>query len=149
MIRIGKYPKDMKVEEVKRYFDHANTEYPNASGVVDIYLGGDNDEFVDLRYMITERDGVPSAAKVHSRPIHRRYSSPKSRAFLISSASFDLSASMTIALSKSSESSRPNSPLYKNQVCTELLSVTLRPPISYSFLMPIFLIFLQNSELFV
>lgn len=59
MIRIGKYPKDMKVEEVKRYFDHANAEYPNASGVVDIYLGGDNDEFVDLRYIIVEKDGVP------------------------------------------------------------------------------------------
>jgi hypothetical protein len=56
MIRIGKHPEDMPVEEVKAYFDHANTSYPNAVGVVDIYLDG---EYVDLRYEIKQRDGVP------------------------------------------------------------------------------------------
>ena len=56
MIRIGKHPEDMSVREVKAYFDHANTTYPNAVGVVDIYLDG---EYVDLRYEIKERDGVP------------------------------------------------------------------------------------------
>lgn len=56
MIRIGKHPEDMSVKEVKAYFDHANTTYPNAVGAVDIYLDG---EYVDLRYEIKERDGVP------------------------------------------------------------------------------------------
>lgn len=56
MIRIGKHPEDMPVEEVKAYFDHANTLYPNAVGVVDIYLDG---EYVDLQYKIKEKDGVP------------------------------------------------------------------------------------------
>ena len=56
MIRIGKHPEDMSVREIKAYFDHANTTYPNAVVVVDIYLDG---EYVDLRYEIKERDGVP------------------------------------------------------------------------------------------
>lgn len=56
MITIGKHPEDMPVEEVKAYFDHANTTYPNAVGVVDIYLDG---EYVDLTYNIKERSDVP------------------------------------------------------------------------------------------
>lgn len=56
MITIGKHSEDMSVEEVKAIFAHANTTYPNAVGVVDIYLDG---EYVDLTYSIKERAAVP------------------------------------------------------------------------------------------
>ena len=56
MITIGKHPEDMPVEEVKAIFAHANESYPGAVGKVDIHLDG---KFVDLRYELKERDGVP------------------------------------------------------------------------------------------
>lgn len=56
MITIGKHPEDMPVEEVGAIFTHANESYPGAFGTVDIYLDG---EFVDLRYELKDRDGVP------------------------------------------------------------------------------------------
>lgn len=56
MITIGKHPEDMPVEEVKAVFAHANEQYPNAVGKVDIELDG---EYVDLTYNISERAAVP------------------------------------------------------------------------------------------
>ena len=56
MITIGKHPENMRVEEVKGYFEHANEAYPNTDGTVDIDLDG---EYVDLTYYIRERSDVP------------------------------------------------------------------------------------------
>lgn len=56
MIRIGKHPEDMPVEEVKAIFEHANKSYPDKVGTVDIETDG---EFVDLTYNIRERADVP------------------------------------------------------------------------------------------
>ena len=56
MITIGKHPENMSAEEVKAYFAHANEQYPNAVGTVDIETDG---EFVDLTYNIKERSDVP------------------------------------------------------------------------------------------
>ena len=56
MITISKHPEDMPAEEVKAYFAHANEQYPNAVGTVDIEPDG---EFVDLTYNIRERSDVP------------------------------------------------------------------------------------------
>ena len=56
MITIGKRPKNMPVEEVKAYFAHANEQYPNTVGTVDIETDG---EFVDLTYNLKERSDVP------------------------------------------------------------------------------------------
>ena len=56
MITIGKHPEDMPVEEVKAIFAHANEQYPNAVGTVDIELDG---EYIDLTYNISERADVP------------------------------------------------------------------------------------------
>lgn len=56
MITIGKHPDDMLVDEVKAIFAHANEQYPNAVGTVDIEIDG---EFVDLTYNLKERSDVP------------------------------------------------------------------------------------------
>ena len=56
MITIGKHPENMSAEEVKAYFAHANEQYPNAVGTVDIELDG---EYADLTYNIKERADVP------------------------------------------------------------------------------------------
>lgn len=56
MITIGKHPDNMLVNEIKAIFAHANEQYPNAVGTVDIELDG---EFVNLTYNIRERSDVP------------------------------------------------------------------------------------------
>lgn len=56
MITIGKHPEDMPAEEVKAIFAHANEQYPNAVGTVDIELDG---EYANLTYNISERGAVP------------------------------------------------------------------------------------------
>ena len=56
MITIGKHPENMPAEEVKAIFAHANEQYPNAVGTVDIETDG---EYADLTYNIKERADVP------------------------------------------------------------------------------------------
>ena len=68
MITIGKHPEDMPVEEVKAYFAHANEQYPNAVGTVDIETDG---EFADLTYNIRERGTSEARSDVPFQRIRR------------------------------------------------------------------------------
>lgn len=56
MITIGKHSDNLTVGEVKAIFAHANEQYPNAVGTVDIETDG---EYVELIYHLKERADVP------------------------------------------------------------------------------------------